>query len=323
MKLQIGIIGYKNHALRLIKLISKNKCCKLKAIYHPNTKVEHELATNKIDDLYKCDAVLISSPNQTHFDYIVTLLDNFNGYILCEKPPVCCLSHIETLFKIKDVDKYRTYFNYNLRFGYLSNIINDSHYLEKLGTIQYIKILLGHGLAFKNDYINSWRADGKLNLHSIIETVAIHYVDLLMLNYGEVSKYFYSPAIVANTGTSFDTAHISLSFDKVTASIFASYACPFIDDVAIIGTNGIIRVSEDYLYLYGPRDAFDKNGCFIAPPLIEKEILNTDDDYMNSLSKSLDFFISHAHKGDNIDIKHFNIGLSSNQFLLEMQNNFK
>jgi predicted dehydrogenase len=323
MKLQIGIIGYKNHALRLIELISKNKYCKLKVIYHPNKKVEHELATNKIDDLYKCDAVLISSPNQTHFDYIVTLLDNFNGYIFCEKPPVCCLSHIEALFKIKDADKCRTYFNYNLRFGCIGSIINDSHYLEKLGTIQYIKILLGHGLAFKDDYLSSWRADGKLNLHSITETVAIHYVDLLKFNYGEVRKSFYSPSIVANTGTAFDTTHISLSFDKVTASIFASYACPFVDDVTIIGTNGIIRVSEDYLYLYNPRDTFDKNGYFIAPPLIEKKVLNTNDEYMNSLSKSLYFFISHVHKGDSIDTKYFNIGLSSNKFLLEMQNSSK
>jgi len=320
MKLKIGIIGYKNHALRLIKLISKNKYCKLKAIYHPSKKVEHELATNKIDDLYNCDAVLISSPNQTHFNYIVTLLDNFSGYIFCEKPPVCCLSDIETLFKIKDVDKNRIYFNYNLRFGYLYSIINDPHYLEKLGNIHYIKIMMGHGLAFKDDYINSWRADGKLNLHSITETLAIHYVDLLKFNYGEISKYFYSPSIVANTGTSFDTVHISLKFNKVTASIFASYACPFFDDIAIVGTNGTIKISEDHLYLYSPRDTFDKNGFFIAPPLVEKKVLNTNDDYMNSLSKSLNFFISHARKSNNIDTKYFNIGLSSNQFLLAMQN---
>jgi predicted dehydrogenase len=320
VKLKIGIIGYKNHALRLIKLISENRYCTLKAIYHPNKKVDHKLSTNKVNELYKCDVVLIASPNQTHFDYIVTLLENFNGYIFCEKIPVCNLSHIETLLKLKDTDKHRIYFNYNLRFGYLSDIINDAYYLEKLGTIQYIKIITGHGLAFKDNYLNSWRSDAKLNLHAITETVAIHYIDLLKFNYGEINKYFYSPSIVANTGTSFDTAHISLTFDKVTASIFTSYACPSIDDVTIIGTNGIIRVSEDYLYLHGPRDTFNKNNCFITPPLIEKKALNANDDYINSLHKSLDFFITHARKGDYFDIKYFNIGLSSNKFLLEMQN---
>jgi len=321
MKLKIGIIGYRNHAQRLIKLISKNKDCELKAIYHPNKKLDHELSTNNIDDLFECGAVLICSPNQTHFNYILTLLDNFDGYIFCEKPPVCCLAHIETLLKLKNKDKCRTYFNYNFRFSHLNNIINDFYYLQKIEKIQYINIFQGHGLAFKNDYLNSWRSDKRQNPHSITETVAIHYVDLLQLNYGEATEAFYAPSIAANTGSSFDTVHISLKFKKIVASIFTSYACPFVNDVTIIGTNGIIKISEDHLYLFYPRDTLDKNGYFITPPLIESKAINTKEDYMNSLSKSLDFFISHAYNGNNIDIKHFNIGLASNKYLLEIQKN--
>lgn len=319
MNLRVGIIGYKNHAARLIKLIRKNRYCDLSAVYHPDKKTNHTVGTNDLQDLYKCDAVIISSPSQTHYEYIINLLDNFDGYIFCEKPPVCCLSHIKILSGIKDPDKHRIYFNYNLRFGHLNNIINDSYYLEKLGDIQHINILKGHGLAFKNDYSNSWRADGRLNPHAITETLAIHYVDLLKFNYGEIIKYFYSPAIVANTGTSFDTVHISLEFTHLTASIFASYACPFVDGTTIIGTDGILKIAENNLHLYHPRDSFNSDGSFTEPPLIKREIINTQNEYLNSLSESFDFFIDHVNEGSSIDTKHFNTGLSSNRFLLEMQ----
>jgi len=319
MKLQIGIIGYKNHALRLIKLISQNKYSELKFIYHPDKKVNHVLATNKLQDLYSCDAVIISSPSQTHFDYIVNLLANFDGYIFCEKPPVCHLADLKALSKIPDSDKNRIYFNYNLRFGLVNSVMSDSYYQEKLGKVHNIKILTGHGLAFKKDYANSWRADGKHNLHAITETLAIHYIDLLLFKYGQINKYFYSPSIVANTGTAYDTVHMSLVFDNITASIFASYACPLIDEISIIGTEGILKICEGQLYLYHPRDIFDDNGFFKEPPLVQKYMINKQREYDNTLEKSLDFFIYHVVEGKAIEAKYFEASLASNRFLLEIQ----
>lgn len=319
MMLQVGIIGYKNHALRLIKLISQNKYCELRFIYHPNKKINHALATNSLQDLYQCDAVIIASPSHTHFDYTMNLLNNFKGYIFCEKPPVCHLADLEALFKIPVLDKKRIYFNYNFRFGLLSSVISDSYYQEKLGNVYSIKILTGHGLAFKEDYINSWRADGKHNLHAITETVAIHYVDLLRFKYGQINRYFYSPSIVANTGTAYDTVHMSLIFDKITAFIFASYACPFIDEVSIIGTEGILKMCEGQLNLYHPRDIFDDNGFFKEPPLVQKHMINKQREYDNSLEKSLDFFICHVREGREIEVGFFEASLASNRFLLEVQ----
>ena len=41
-----------------------------------------------------------------------------------------------------------------------------------------MNIISTHGLAFKKGYEESWRADGKNNLHNILDTVSIHYLDL-------------------------------------------------------------------------------------------------------------------------------------------------
>jgi len=319
MKLQIGIIGYRNHALRLINLVSQNKYCEVKFIYHPNKNINHPCGTNRLQDLYQCDGVFISSPNQTHFNYIEKLLEHCKGYIFCEKPPVNRLSDLEKLSNISNSDKSRIYFNYNFRFGLLNSVLHNSDYLKALGNIHHIKIISTHGLAFKKDYSNSWRADGENNLHSITETVAIHYIDLLRLNFGQINTYSYNPDIIAKTGTAYDTVHVALKFDKVTASIFASYASPLINEISIIGTDGFLKICEGELILCSPRDIFDANGFFKTPPIIQKRVIDNQKEYENSLKKSVDFFISHVQEKKKIDAKYFEASLSSNRFLLGIQ----
>ena len=319
MILQIGIIGYRNHALRLIQLVSQNEYSEVKVVYHPYKKLDLPCATNRIQDLYQCDAIVISSPNQSHFGYIVRFLKHYKGYIFCEKPPVNSLADLQRLSNIPCSDKNRVYFNYNYRFELLNSILNDSIYLKKLGSILHIEILSAHGLAFKKEYINSWRADGENNLHAITETVAIHFIDILGLKFGQFNNYVYNPSIIANTGNAYDTVHIALNFDKVTASIFASYACPVIDDISIIGTEGLLRISDGQLNFYYPRDTFDENGFFKAPPLIQKSKIDMQYEYQKSLRNSFEFFIDHAHKKKKIDLKYFDASISSNRFLLEIQ----
>ncbi|HHT9106426.1 MAG TPA: Gfo/Idh/MocA family protein [Candidatus Wujingus californicus] len=319
MKVKIGIIGYKNHALRLIKLVSQNEHSTIKFIYHPQKRIDHSCATNRLEDLYQCDAVIISSPNYTHFDYIMNLLKYFKGYIFCEKPPVVRLTDVESLSSISRSDKSRVFFNYNYRFGFLNKILSDSYYLEKLGIIHYINIICDHGLAFKEDYINSWRADGKDNLHAIMETVVIHYIDLLRLHFGQIINYVYKPYNVANTGTAYDTVYTMLSFNKITASIYASYASPYINKIFIIGTKGFLEILEGQISLYYPRDTFNSNGFFKSPPLNRKIVMNNQKEYEDSLKKSLEFFICHVLEGKKIDTKYFEASLSSNKFLLEIR----
>jgi len=318
MKIIIGVIGYRNHALRIIDLLSHKKNVSLARIYHPDKKLDIPAATNKLGDLYDCNAVVIASPNETHFGYISDLLGHFKGYIFCEKPPVCKMSHIEKLSVLPDADKGRVYFNYNFRFGILNGILNDHRRLKKLGDLRYISVSRSHGLAYKKGFAGSWRADGKHNLHSITETVAIHYLDLLMLHFGPVKNYFYSPSAEAGNGSAYDTALLSLEFDKIRASIFTSYACPHSDETLLLGENGILKIAEEKLRIYHPRDTFDSAGFFKNPPLIEKKAVSMTSEYANSLSLSLDFFLSHVRKGIKFDPRLFNNSLASNRFLLQI-----
>ena len=222
--LRIGVIGYRNHAARLIRLVSQHPHADVAAVYHPQKRVDHPAATTEIEALYACDAVFVASPNPTHCGYVLDLLQHSRGPILCEKPPVMDETELKTLAALTPTEKGRIYFNFNYRFGLLRSILNNPAYTDKLGRLNYINIALTHGLAFKQDYPQSWRADGAKNLHAITETVAIHYIDVLGLHFGRVQSYRYHPMIVARTGTAYDTAHLSLQFDTLSASILARFS---------------------------------------------------------------------------------------------------
>ena len=83
--MKISIIGYKNHASRLESL--------LKDIgMRPHMWNHH---TDNFSNLIGSDAILISSPNDTHVQYIKDILDiSPHSYIFCEKPPAVNLEEL-------------------------------------------------------------------------------------------------------------------------------------------------------------------------------------------------------------------------------------
>ena len=165
MVVNLGIIGYKNHAERLLNILDKKKGCYLKFIYHPTKKLKDSRGTNKISDLLSCDGILISSPNNTHFSYLKKL-EKFDGYIFCEKPPVVLRSELNKLKKFKIEKKRKIYFNFNFRFKKINSLFEEIIQDKALGKIININIILAHGLAFKKEYVKSWRS--KDNMHSVL-----------------------------------------------------------------------------------------------------------------------------------------------------------
>ena len=257
MALKLGLIGYRNHAQRLIDIIDSNPNVNLKCIYHPTKKSDASLFTNNFNDLFECDAVIISSPNQTHFNYLQKLHE-YNGYIYCEKPPVSSNSELIELKKFSNTRISKTYFNFNHRFSSFSNVLKNSSLIEKLGIINHINIISSHGLAFKDEYTSSWRADGKKNLHNILETVTVHYLDLLNYHFGNIKVKSYTPKLISKNGSSFDSCHLSLYLNSdISVSIFNSYATPIINEITVIGTNGILEIRNNELLIRNPRDTFD------------------------------------------------------------------
>jgi len=216
--------------------------------------------------------------------------------------------------------KQKIFFNFMLRFSDLSDIIKNKINSDELGTIIHIDIHDAKGLAFKKEYPSSWRADGKTNLHNILDANTIHHLDLVNLYQGKIDKLTYFPSLVSENGTSFDTSYVILRYQNgVTLSILNSYATPLINDISIIGTNGRLTIRNNHLEIQSPRDVFDENGLFTNPPISFQSDFSISNDIENSLKKSLDYFISYVRENKNFDLKHFDTSMQTNRLILELK----
>ena len=315
---KIGIIGYRNHAQRLISLVDNDDKCELVCIFHPDKKIDDLRGTNNFSELLNCDVIIIASPNSTHYEYLKKL-KSFTGYVLCEKPPVVNLEELNELKKIEDSKKRKTFFNFNYRFSELNELLMKYLNSEEIGKIVYIEIIASQGLAFKEEYVDSWRADGTNNRFNLLDTVTIHYLDLINQHFGNSKNQFYFPKLISTNGTSYDMGHLLLEYDGFNVSIINSYATPFIGELSIIGTNGYISIKNNILEIRTPRNTFDENNFFISPPILLSKKFNMQDDYSLSLKNSFDFFISHVLDKKELDMLLYETSMKTTQLILELK----
>jgi predicted dehydrogenase len=198
---------------------------------------------------------------------------------------------------------------------------NFKNYLisKTIGKILHISIISSHGLAFKKEYLESWRANGENNLNNILNTVSIHFLDLLNLHFGIPKYSFYNPSLISGNGTAFDTDLIVLKYNNdISASILNSYASPLINEISILGTNGYLTIRDQKLILYSPRDNFDSDGFFIEPEKIIEKDFNLKNDYNNSLVNSIDYFISNVKNKNPIDPDQYISSMSTTKLLISL-----
>ena len=106
--MQLGVIGYRNHAEKLIKLINSFKDVKKIIVYHPNKKKIKNFSiyskkittTSDIDKLNDVDGVIISSKSNSHSDYL-NIFSKKKKFIFCEKPPADNVKDLRIIKRLK------------------------------------------------------------------------------------------------------------------------------------------------------------------------------------------------------------------------------
>jgi predicted dehydrogenase len=300
--MDVGIIGNGGHSKRIQKILKKKVF-----IYKPTGHRSEDLRQFKI--LKKKKIIFICSPNNTHFYYIKKLYKN--RYIFCEKPPVTIEKELDLL---KKIPYKKIFFNFNQRFSSISKILNKLKKI-KMGNLLYGSIINSHGLAFKKDYINSWRSNIKKNKLGVFETVSIHDIDLI--NYYFEIKEIKKPELknFQNIGNSFDTAYARISLkDGGLINIFSTYSSAYTNQWVLMFEHGLIEATDDEIALYHPTKSFDNQGYFVKPQKkISLKISN--DDYEKSLELSVKYFLTKAKNKSNFDMRDFKKSISSNQLL--------
>ncbi|MDD5129519.1 MAG: Gfo/Idh/MocA family oxidoreductase [Candidatus Omnitrophica bacterium] len=329
---KIGFIGYKGQAGRLIKIFENIKRCKISCFYHPEKHIDVKqiavcnhpdlFATRKLSDLYSCAGIVICAPNYMHFSYLKELIKDYRGYIFCEKPPVSNFRELASLRKFSTADKKRVYFNFNQRFGFLAELLKVFPKRYNLGEPIRAAIVSGHGLGFQESYKSSWRAKKELHEGGVLETLGIHFIDLLSFTFGASKNIFCFAENLSPYGDAIDTCHFSCIFgSKLYFNLTCSYCMPFTHSIKIDYTNGSIDIDDKEIKVFTPREVFDKNGRFVRPPLRYRKLIDYNKLYSESLEVSCQYFMDCLCKRREINLEYFKQSILSNEIYLKALEN--
>jgi len=302
--MRFSIIGYKNHASRLENLLKDMDIS-------PHMWNHH---MDNFTDLIGSDAILISSPNDTHVEYIKKILTiNPESYIFCEKPPAVSLGDLDYLDRLDSDTKGKIFFNFNRRFSYISKLVKE----RDLGKPVHFNFVSSHGLAFKDTFKDNWRFTSTNELMGVYGTVAVHYIDMCIWLLGEcesinINKSTYSESNLA------DSVTIDMKFKNgCTTNIFVSYVTPFINRSNMIFENAIVEQEDGIINLYENWNTIDESGFFKKPQkqtLLELE--SSREYYNDSLKNSLVEFVETVKRKDLFSSEYFSKSLESNHILL-------
>src|SRR5262245_21395106 len=111
--LDIAVIGKANQAARHIEILSKIPGVRLSAVLYPKSAQGNDFPfTTNIKDLFKSQAIILSSPTPTHAEYL-DQLSSYPGYLLIEKPAVTGENEMASLLQWPLERKKRTLINFN------------------------------------------------------------------------------------------------------------------------------------------------------------------------------------------------------------------
>ena len=302
--MKVSIIGYKNHAKRLESILNDMGIIPYMWNHH----------TDNFTNLIGSDSILISSPNDTHVEYIKKILKmSPQTYIFCEKPPAVNLVELDYLDSLDSNIKGRIFFNFNRRFSYISKLVKEGNF----GKPVHFNFVSSHGLAFKDTFKDNWRFKSTNKLMGVYGTVAIHYIDMCIWLLGEcksinVNKSTYSESKLP------DSVTIDMKFKNgCTTNIFVSYVTPFINRSNMIFENAIIEQEDGEINLYENWNTTDENGFFKKPSKQTLLKLKSSREYYNdSLKNSLVEFVKVVKEQQLWTDDYFSKSIKSNRILL-------
>ena len=147
--------------------------------------------------------------------------------------------------------------------------------------------------------------------------VSIHDVDLVNYIF-DISKI--NNLNLSNTskkGNSVDTASCQLTLKSGSIiNIFSTYNSSYNETVYLLFENGMIVKDEKKLVVRGPTKTLNKKGMFIKPPVIFEKNILAENDYKDSLEKSVSYFLNHSNKNTKFEKRDFISSIKSNKIML-------
>ena len=217
---------------------------------------------------------------------------------------------------LRELDNGKIHYNFNLRYSELSKFLIKSREYG-FGELISASITSSHGLATKQDYHKSWRADSSLCPKGIFEIVSIHVIDLVGYHFDIASIDSNKLSNRSGVGNSYDTANTTIILaNSGRVEVSCTYVAPYFNHWIFVFENGLLIADQTGITLRGPRDVFDSRGFFILPPIIEKQSISINEDHAQSIERSVAFFLDTAMRNSNFDPKISELSMFSNSLIV-------
>lgn len=302
------VIGYKNHAERIIRELIKTEAFRKIYVYHPEIHkkvlskgiIQNVLLTDDFQTVKECLCVFICSPSKTHVEYLekIVQLEGVNvgkPYIYCEKPIGVSKEDVDWLKKHIKILSARMFVGFNQIFSDFSSEVSRILKSGEFGLPISATFEASHGLAFKKDAEKNWRFTDQNIFSTLIGNLGIHYIHLSLSFFGPVDKIHLIENKVQSSLNN-DVSLLSMRHKSgVLTSIFLSYSTIYSKRQNIFFTDGSICLIDNHLTLNSPRDTFNKDGEFINPPKTEIRANFSSRD--STLEIAIKGFIDNAFSG--------------------------
>ena len=312
------MIGLRGHARNHIDNLSRTPNVVLdKVFYHKNVPIESKSlpVTNSLAECLTSDAIIVSTPTESHIDFI-RQLSNYDGYILLEKPAVNSLQQIRELCALPKDFKQRIRVNFNFQFHKLAYLLHTLKISGDLGKIFAFDVHTSHGVAFRTDWNNTWRVDNKTGLGPM-ETTGIHYVQFSLVEFGSVMDSSLRTMGLSGRPAAVDTGILNMTMsDGTEVRIRHSYASPYAVRFELWGTNAFLTYDGSIVKLYHPRDTFDSQEKFASPPVRDSWNIEFQQAWMDSLENSQSQFLNVVMECGQLDPDEFDRDVSAMSILL-------
>lgn len=328
----IAIIGIRNHAERMARLVSKNQLVDKLLLFHPDKKklkavvsldnnLQYELSSD-FESVMASDAVIIASPHSSHFEYILRLLES-NAYILCEKPPASDIAQLDRLASLSFEQKSRIAFNFNYAFSDFAIVSREIINNGNMGQVLALNFTASHGLAFKPSYANNWRLTKDDPFSTILGNLAIHYVHMTLDLIGPINGWHLMRWAASQQTNGVDTVALSLDAgNNVAVQMFLSYAAPYTNSARLMLTDGLVCMANGVVTKAEPRDSFDEQGRFKEPPQTICSYAESSLEYYDkAIIASVNRFVDAAWQKLAFNPNEFSNAINAARIILEMDRN--
>ncbi len=265
----VSLIGVGGYGAKLTDIIKRTPFLKIVSCYHPDrnrscevaSKIGCKPALNEKEAM--CDngveAVIIASPDPSHFHYILLAIEN-NCHIFVEKPMVSKWK--EALIVEKKLASHKGVFfvGHNMRREAGFRLIKKEYNSGLLGQLVTFHINLSHGGAF-NWSANYWRANPELCREGPLRVNGVHASDVLEYLFGPIDSVYAKLANNYSPHATPDSGFAMIQIGKACGSICTNWIVSSINSFQFQFTNAIIDYDlKKFIIRYGR----DEN-CIPAP----------------------------------------------------------